>query len=415
MQCVRGVYGECQVDLGIIVASGGSVTIPVADSTVEVSMIIPKFYSQYLRMKFHAHHVHTGDARSALYFVMSILVGDKKVMLHKSEIIKDTKSLHWSVFHVPLYILNFFSDATIELQIFNQLINRNDSLIGYCNTTLSQLQRGEGSFNLYMLLDSTGRKFNEKTSMELKSIELDTGPSFFDMMRNKTTLHLVEAVDFTASNGNPVAETSLHFIHPHRPSPYIKAILDVTPPLLAYLSSPQNPDLGALGFGAQLNGQMSHCFCLRQPGPDHRVPGLAGLLDAYRQSTLTVHPFGPTEFADVIYYVSKFAKAESNKKVGLYFVLIIFSDGGPPNLRRTVDALVDASPHPLSVIAVGVGKNRDFSSMKQLESLTLCHSDDRPLERQNYTFVEAEFLERSDVLTRIPLQMIQWEKTFKNR
>ncbi|KIH44680.1 Copine [Ancylostoma duodenale] len=120
-----------------------------------------------------------------------------------------------------------------------------------------------------------------------------------------------------------------------------------------------------------------------------------------------VQPFAPTDFSEVIYHVSKFAKAESKRRLGLYFVLLILTDGGLTNPRRTVDAIVDCSPHPMSIIAVGIGKDRDFSSVKALESPVLKHSDGRPLVRQNFQFLTVDSLDSDEAIALIPLQVAQ--------
>ncbi|VDL75716.1 unnamed protein product [Nippostrongylus brasiliensis] len=266
-----------------------------------------------------------------------------------------------------------------------------------------------------------------------------------------THLHLTVAVDMTASNGNPNQPNSLHFIHPHAPSPYVNAMARLAPLCLSYMA---HSKIGALGFGAQTQPrfELSQCFNLfrcdmvlnimgRHYGDvvdkidgdylswggftwklltlvvrllsrflfffqngsatDHHVDGVKGLLDAYRYATMSVQPFAPTDYSEVIYFVSKFAKAESKRRIGLYFVLLILTDGGLANARRTIDALVDCSPHPISIIAVGIGpvsvitdltianklimflpKDREFASLKALESPLLKHSDGRLLARQ---------------------------------
>uniref|UniRef100_A0A1I7UXB5 Copine domain-containing protein n=1 Tax=Caenorhabditis tropicalis TaxID=1561998 RepID=A0A1I7UXB5_9PELO len=272
-----------------------------------------------------------------------------------------------------------------------------------------------------MLMEPSGKRIHEKTCVELKELKLENGPTFFEMLANNVKLQLTSAVDLTASNGNPVNPSSLHYIHPHQPSPYLECILQTTPPLLGYLPNPQNPQIGALGFGAKVQGaggvlQLSHCFCLNGTQSDPRVEGLAGLISSYRTATMGFQPFAPTDFSEVIYFVSKFAKAESRRHVGLYFILLIYSDGGPANslnMKRTIDAIVDASAHPMSIVAVGVGgQDRDHSPMRNLEKLTLKHSDGRLLVRQNYTYVESSELDSSDALSMIPVQMAQWKRVF---
>ncbi|CAD6193495.1 unnamed protein product [Caenorhabditis auriculariae] len=414
-----GIYGECQFDLSVVFASGGTLSLPLAgtSSLVDVTVTVPEFYSQYLKMRFSGSHIHSPDGLPlALYFVLVLPTGPRNLLLYKSDVVKDDKNPQWAAFSIPLYILHFYNECSIQLRVFNQNVNHPDSYVGYITTTLTQIQRGAGTFNSYMLMHDNGHRIGEKTSVDLRLLELENGPTIFEMWRNKTNFHVTAAVDFTASNGSIVEESSLHYIHPHRPSPYLKAILDVIPPLLAYMPNPNSPRIGALGFGAQVNVgnkvQLSNCFFLNSTTTDHQVLGLNGLLDAYRRTSMSAKLFGPTDFSETIYFVSKFAKAESKKRLGLYFVLLILSDGGPANPKRTIDAIVDASPHPMSIVAIGVGEKRNFGPMKALESPVLKHSDGRPLARQNYIFVESSNLQDTDSLGLLTLQAVQWKRQF---
>ncbi|ULT94002.1 hypothetical protein L3Y34_003471 [Caenorhabditis briggsae] len=423
---VMGSMGTADFDISMMFACGGRLSLPITSSlstiTLEISGRIPEYYSQFLRLKFHGNHIHSPDGLPLqLYFILSIPAEERTLMLHKSEMLKDSKNPEWSDFRIPLFLLNYFNESSIQIHVYNYTPNHDDSLVGHCTTTLTQLQQGVGHFNSYMLMEPSGKRIHEKTNVELKEMKLENdGPNFFKMLENNVKLQLTTAIDLTASNGNPVSSNSLHYIHPHQPSAYLEALLQTTPPLLAYLPNPQNPFIGSLGFGAKVQGpggalQLSHCFCLNGAPTDPRVEGLAGLISSYRQATMGLQPFAPTDFSEVIYFVSKFAKAETRRHVGLYFILLIYSDGGPANalnMKRTIDAVVDASAHPMSIVAVGVGQDRDHSPMRNLEKLTLKHSDGRLLVRQNYTFIEAADLETSDALAMIPVQMTKWKEMF---
>ena len=50
-----------------------------------------------------------------------------------------------------------------------------------------------------------------------------------------------------------------------------------------------------------------------------------------------------------------------------YSILLILTDGMITDMNETIDALIDASEFPISVIIIGIG-NADFSSMDQLDS-----------------------------------------------
>ena len=58
----------------------------------------------------------------------------------------------------------------------------------------------------------------------------------------------------------------------------------------------------------------------------------------------------------------------------IYHVLLFLTDGNIHDLRETIDAMVNASNYPISIIIVGIGDG-DFSSMEFLDG------DDKDLMR----------------------------------
>lgn len=108
-----------------------------------------------------------------------------------------------------------------------------------------------------------------------------TGVYSFSLEKNKLpiiissyTLPLTAAIDFSASNGNMVSKSSLHYIHPHLPSLYEQALVKVMPPILPLTNISR---LGmvfvlyfyfvflcALGFGSKTGSpsRLSQCFDL---------------------------------------------------------------------------------------------------------------------------------------------------------
>ena len=60
-----------------------------------------------------------------------------------------------------------------------------------------------------------------------------------------------------------------------------------------------------------------------------------------------------------------------------YNILLIITDGIISDMQAAIDAIVDGSTLPLSIIIVGVG-SADFSSMDVLDA------DDEPLYSQKY-------------------------------
>lgn len=97
-------------------------------------------------------------------------------------------------------------------------------------------------------------------------------------------ISLIVAVDFTGSNGDPVEQTSLHYIHPDAGktaegsfyNEYQRAMMAVGNVLEPYDTDKMFP---MFGFGAKVRQSdghytaCSHCFPLGS-GPSHEVAGM---------------------------------------------------------------------------------------------------------------------------------------------
>lgn len=70
----------------------------------------------------------------------------------------------------------------------------------------------------------------------------------------------------------------------------------------------------ALGFGAQINGQVSHEFALNGNPSNPYCAGIPGVVEAYHAAIRSVKLWGPTNFAPIINHVARFA-AEAKKNV----------------------------------------------------------------------------------------------------
>jgi hypothetical protein len=78
----------------------------------------------------------------------------------------------------------------------------------------------------------------------------------------------------------------------------------------------------------------------------------------------------------------------SSQQEGNYFVLMIITDGEICDIDDTIDAIVNASYLPLSIIIVGVGSS-SFEAMNILDGddLPLRSSNGRPIHRDIVQFV----------------------------
>ena len=95
------------------------------------------------------------------------------------------------------------------------------------------------------------KKKNYKNSgvIILRSCKITRDYSFLDYILGGCQLMFTVGIDFTASNGNPLDPSSLHYINPMGTNEYLSAIWAVGQIIQDYDSDKMFP---ALGFGAQL-------------------------------------------------------------------------------------------------------------------------------------------------------------------
>ena len=103
---------------------------------------------------------------------------------------------------------------------------------------------------------------------------------------------------------------------------------------------------------------------------DPNIKYIEGVIEAYHNAIKAITFFGPTYFEPIIRNTNKMIKDECyNLK---YHILMILTDGIIDDIDNTIDALVEGSFLPLSVIIIGLG-NANFNSMNILDA------DENPL------------------------------------
>jgi hypothetical protein len=191
---------------------------------------------------------------------------------------------------------------------------------------------------------------------------------FLDYLQGGLQISLIIGIDFTSSNEEPTKPISLHYIGSDQPNAYERAIRACGDILAYYDSDQQFP---VYGYGGQLTiyQRVNHCFPINLQG-DPNIYGINGVLAAYRQAIFKVRLFAPTCFAPLIRKTIEHTVSQKDQHV--YFILLILTDGIINDMEETIDALVDASFLPISVIIIGIG-NADFSNMDILDA------DEKPL------------------------------------
>ena len=121
------------------------------------------------------------------------------------------------------------------------------------------------------------------------------------------------------------------------------------------------------GFGAKprfpelYKESASHCFpCTGNPNSDE-VPQLDGVFQAYNYAIQNIILDGPTFFAPILRTVVKNTLNALSVNEDHYCFFLLITDGIIHDLQATIDALVEASHLPISIVIVGVGdEGKDY-------------------------------------------------------
>uniref|UniRef100_A0A0L8FPC8 C2 domain-containing protein n=2 Tax=Octopus bimaculoides TaxID=37653 RepID=A0A0L8FPC8_OCTBM len=289
-------------------------------------------------------------------------------VVHRTEVIKRTLNPTWRPFTISIRLLcNGDYDRPIKVECYDWDADGGHDLIGVFLTSLKELSKGRDISNVYECINpkKKEKKKNYKNSgiVDLLSFSIDKVYTFLDYIRGGTQIHCTFAVDFTASNGNPTSPSSLHYISPYNLNPYATSLHAVGNIIQDYDSDKLFP---ALGFGARLppNGIVSHEFPLNGTIENPYCEGIQGVIDAYHHTLHSVQLYGPTNFAPCINYVARCASLHQDGND--YFILLILTDGIITDMPQTMEAVVNASKLPMSIIIIGIG-DADFEAMEILD------------------------------------------------
>lgn len=288
--------------------------------------------------------------------------------VYKTEVIKNTLDPVWKPFDITSRKLcNNDPERKIKVTCYDWDSDGSHDLIGEFETTLADLEsRTQSSWDcINQKKKEKKKKYKNSGIVKLLSLQVTKLYSFLDYVMGGCQINFTVGIDFTASNKDPSNPSSLHYLDPHRPNQYTSALIAVGEVCQSYDTDKLFP---ALGFGAQINGQVSHEFALNGNPSNPYCAGIQGVVEAYHNAIRAVKLWGPTNFAPIINHVARFA-AEAKKNVELqqYFVLLMLTDGAISDMDATKAAIVAASFLPMSIIIVGVG-GADFSAMDELDA-----------------------------------------------
>ncbi|XP_045796526.1 protein BONZAI 3-like isoform X2 [Trifolium pratense] len=292
----------------------------------------------------------------------------------KTEVIDNSLNPKWK--QVCLNFQQFGSKETpLLIECFDFNMSGNHVLIGKMQKSIADLEKlchERKGANFVMPSKLNGQEQILKGQLFVDHYFEKEQFSFIDYISSGFELNFMVAIDFTASNGNPQKSDSLHYIDVSgRLNSYQKAIMEVGEVIQFYDTDKRFP---AWGFGGHIHGgAVSHCFNLNgargvNSGVNSEVVGVEGIMDAYSKALKSVTLSGPTLFGPVINTAAQMAaESLSSYNSTKYYVLLIITDGIVTDLQESINAVVNASDLPLSILIVGVG-GADFTSMEVLDA-----------------------------------------------
>ncbi|XP_066578261.1 copine-6-like, partial [Amia ocellicauda] len=425
--------GSCHFTLGQIV-SQTRVTKPLllrngkqaGKSTITVVSEEVSGSSEFVELQFRAQKLDNKDlfSKSDPFLEIYKVSGDKtEQLVTRTEVVKNDLSPQWQPFTLSLHSLcSGDPQRSLRLVVRDFDSSGKHDFIGEALTTLKDLQGGatEGE----VVLDCINPKYkakkrNYKNSGRIivSKCKVEKVYTFLDYIMGGCQIHFSVAIDFTASNGDPRSNSSLHYIDQSQPNEYVKALSAVAEVCQDYDSDKSFP---AFGFGARIppNYEVSHDFPLNFNPDNPECEGIEGVIEAYRQCLPRVQLYGPTNVAPIINRVSQRAEQELSPDTATqYYILLILTDGTVSDLASTREAIVRASSLPVSVVIVGVGF-ADFGEMRALdgdEGGPLLAGGGRRAQRDIVQFVPFRDFKNAPVstlsqcvLAEIPDQLVQY-------
>ena len=326
-------------------------------------------------------------------------------LLYRSELntpLKNVRNINFRLCSIPdIYISpdGKYENSLINIELFDA---KHAKKMGEYNGPLKPLINNNTAVKL--------------TSSSTANINIDAikNYSFIDYLRGGMQINLWVAIDFTGSNGIPTQPNSLHYLGSkcNQYETAIRACGDI----VAYYDYDQK--FPAFGFGGKFYGNpnVDHCFPLNGNPNDPEINGIDGILQAYRTVLNNTELWGPTHFHHFIDKLNESVKMEiSRENYNNYNILMILTDGIIEDMDDTINALVESSYLPISVIIIGIG-NADFSNMDVLDAdeEPLYDNNGRKADRDLVQFVPYKDFKNDgqklaeQVLEEVPRQIVEY-------
>ena len=110
-------------------------------------------------------------------------------LVHRTEVVDNNLSPTWRPFEKNVSgLCNGDYDRSLKIEVFDDDDGGDHDLIGTCQTNLRTLVKGPGSDNVYNLInqkkrEKKGSKYKNSGTLILKSIRVESNPTFLDYLQ----------------------------------------------------------------------------------------------------------------------------------------------------------------------------------------------------------------------------------------
>ena len=348
--------GSLRVDLGSIVGSSRSTYRGIINNKINIiiSAIGISDNISYVKCKLLANHTSSNDYFSKPENKISYVISSGNQKIYESESVS-VNGIFKEVDIRSDLLMNGFSVNFLD-GYQESIIYKDENIQNFCNP----------NNDIYLTFNSN----NQRIYIYNKSI-FKKNVNFIDYIKAGIRIKLSIGIDYTSSNKVQTDPNSLHYLGQDM-NDYEQAI-QACGMICAYYD--YNQKFPVYGYGALLNGDNSVNMCFNvnfQQDPE--IYTIDNVLKEYRNSFSFLRLAGPTNFAPLVRKVVDNIRAENNPL--RYHILLILTDGIINDEQDTMDALVDGSFLPLSVIIIGIG-NDHFREMIELDG------DDKPIKNRD--------------------------------
>lgn len=349
--------------------------------------------------------IKTFAKNNPFFEVSKPLPNGQDIPIYRSEAYLKCYSCTFNEFYIPFSSLFSQSDnGQITISFYDYQQNKPPKKIGKYDSTVKNLINSKNS-----TFDLEGEKSSKSVGQfKFTKLEVIKIPTFQDYLKSGIKLKLITAIDFTSSN------RQLHNLlsDPKLKNLYQQCIASVVPPLTKYVNNQKIP---VYGFGAKFDNQDTYVFPLTFDISHPEVNGLQGILDAYIKTIQKVELWHPNKIAPIINEAAEIAKRDFEENHN-YTVLLILTDILFEDTGDAIDAVVEASEAPISIIIVSIW-NQNETNVRRLQSCRgpLASSTGKNMKRDVVQFVSyyhsRDYTEQRlemELMREIPKQLHQY-------